>query len=243
MASRFWHPYDSEDEMDGNLAASKWLTEGRLEADISDKLAIVMVPVVLSDLDDWVPKFVAPGCFYKAQEVNPKLSKWKNGFVGSEKRHISVQTGLYPAGYANRPAFYSAMADICSQIGPIDDMKITQAVAWPPPPGCIANGDLDYRCVALIVEPTANPSKMSQLRALIRENVDGHDVFGEKGTFHITVAYIYSPDGDTQQEADHLVAELERRYVGQPAVCGPPHIDDNGFEHYGSSIPISDWLV
>lgn len=218
-----------------------WISEGWLPREIDDKLAIVKAKTRL--LLDFVTKFVDPSYFYFAekQHRNGAGSRWKAGYVG-DRQHISIQTGLYPTNFDSKESFYLFIDTLVGNAWPLDDLVVDEAVAWDPPPGCVANGDLDYRCVVLKLKKSP---KIQDLRNRIRANIPGFDRFGAEANFHITVAYICDPENNverTQAVANELVRELNARFRGATVPLDLPRPDDNGFDLYGSSAPLSDFV-
>ena len=221
--------------------ATSWLRQGWVNRKVDDVLAIVKSKTKL-DLSK-VPDLVDPSDFYFAEKQHRKGagSRWKAGYVG-DRQHISIQTGLYPNTFDSRESFYAFIRRLVDDTGPLDDLIVDEAVAWEPPPGCVDNGDLDYRCVVLKLKRS---HKIQDLRNRIRANVSGFDRFGEEANFHITVAYICDPQNNverTQAVANNLVRELNARFKGEIVPVMPPLPDDNGFPYYGSDTPLSAFV-
>jgi hypothetical protein len=223
------------------LPIVEWLTEGSVPRELDDRLPIVKARTRL-DLR-WVQTFVPPEYFYHAvtQHRHGNGSKWKDGYVG-DKQHISIQTSLFPNQFASAHDFAAFIGRLVDDVGPINDLVVKGALAWTPPPGCVENGDLNYRCVVLEL---AESAQAQRLRDRIRASIGGFDRFGPRARFHVTVAYVCDPADNeeaTQRIADNLVHELNARYKGTLVPCDPPHSDDNGFPYFGSPKRLSDFV-
>jgi hypothetical protein len=202
--------------------AVKWVAEGELPSALDDQLAIVKADTLLPLAQ---VKTLIPSEFLYSDPA----SRWTRGFVG-DTQHISIQTGLYPNAFHDREHFYAFVNNVAASVGPLSDLVVDEAVAWPlqRQQGC--------RCVVLKLQRSRDAQR---LRDLIRANVSGFDRFGAEATFHVTVAYLKDPD---DRVTSSLIRQLNALFQGAHVPAGRARPDDNGFQYYNSYKTIRDWI-